>query len=176
MIWISTTSSFRWNSKEITFGPLFKVHSSYIFIRVSTFPAVYTNPQKIIGNLSAGFLNYFWWWFYAFKQTFWFWIIYNGTFSMWPCVASRYFDWACRRQRWVLSERLLRNTESPPCPEIKYQFGSISSWMAEWSVDGDNGVMSMLERDHTSFGHSALSLSFVLSTAMPGIEGFLCIL
>lgn len=44
--------------------------------------------------------------------------------------------------------------------------------MAEWSVDGDTGVMSMLERDHSSLGHSAVSLSCVLPTVTPGIEGF----
>lgn len=43
-------------------------------------------------------------------------------------------------------------------------------------MDGDTSVMSMLEQDHTSLGHSAVSLSCVLPTVMPGIEGFLCLL
>lgn len=53
VIWISTTPSMHWNSKEIMYRPLFKVHSSYTLTSVPTRPSVYTNPKKTFGNVST---------------------------------------------------------------------------------------------------------------------------
>lgn len=55
-----------------------------------------------------------------------------NTFSKWACVASCYFDWACRRQRWALSKKTVKEYKISTLPRNKipiWNYILIDGWV-----------------------------------------------